>query len=93
VAFASELLTSGLLGTRQLDPPHSVASSVRNDFVVGPGTAVKGVDLLWPGRLLELDDAGKEVRQEDFWRIPDRSRAAWPSSWVRNRVGERYSSK
>ena len=40
-------------------------------FVIGPGTAVKGVDLLWPGRLLEFDDAGKEVRQEEFWRIPD----------------------
>jgi asparagine synthase (glutamine-hydrolysing) len=46
---------------------------VWNGFVVGPGTAVKGVDLLWPGRLLELDGAGKEVRQEDFWRIPGRA--------------------
>ena len=36
-------------------------------------TAVKGVDLLWPGRLLEFDGAGKEVRQQDFWRIPDRA--------------------
>jgi asparagine synthase (glutamine-hydrolysing) len=74
VAFASEvraLLASGLLGTPHLDP-QGVASSVWNGFVVGPGTAVKGVDLLWPGRLLELDGAGKELRQEDFWRIPDR---------------------
>ena len=75
VAFASELralLASGLLGTPRLDP-QAVASSVWNGFVVGPGTAVKGVDLLWPGRLLEFDGAGKEVRQEDFWRIPDRA--------------------
>ena len=75
VAFASELralLASGLLGTPQLDP-QAAASCVWNGFVVGPGTAVKGVDLLWPGRLLELDGAGKEVRQEDFWRIPDRA--------------------
>jgi asparagine synthase (glutamine-hydrolysing) len=75
VAFASELralLASGLLGTPHLDP-QAVASGVWNGFVVGPGTAVKGVDLLWPGRLLELDGAGKEVRQEDFWRIPDRA--------------------
>jgi asparagine synthase (glutamine-hydrolysing) len=48
-----------------------VASSVWNGFVVGPGTAVNGVDLLWPGRLLEFDGVGKEVRQQDFWRIPD----------------------
>jgi asparagine synthase (glutamine-hydrolysing) len=48
-----------------------VATAAWNGFVVGPGTAVNGIDLLWPGRLLELDDAGKEVRQEDFWCIPD----------------------
>jgi asparagine synthase (glutamine-hydrolysing) len=75
VAFASELralLASGLLGTPRLDP-QAVASSVWNGFVVGPGTAVKGVELLWPGRLLELDGSGREVRQEDFWRISDRA--------------------
>jgi asparagine synthase (glutamine-hydrolysing) len=75
MAFASELralLASGLLGTPHLDP-QAVASSVWNGFVVGPGSAVKGVDLLWPGHLLEFDGAGKEVRMEDFWRIPDRA--------------------
>src|SRR5262249_26549301 len=51
----------------------AVASGVWNGFVVAPSTAVKGVNLLWPGRLLELDGAGKEFRQEDFWRIPDRA--------------------
>jgi asparagine synthase (glutamine-hydrolysing) len=75
VAFASELralLASGLLGTPRLDP-QAVASSVWNGFVVGPGAAVTGVDLLWPGRLVEFDGAGKEVRKEDFWCIPDRA--------------------
>jgi asparagine synthase (glutamine-hydrolysing) len=75
MAFASELralLASGLLGKPQLDP-QAVASSVWNGFVVGPGTAVKGVDLLWPGRLIEFDGAGKEVRRQDFWRIPERA--------------------
>jgi hypothetical protein len=43
---------------------------VWNGFVVGPGTAVKGVDLLAPGRFLELDEAGEDVRQEELWRIP-----------------------
>jgi asparagine synthase (glutamine-hydrolysing) len=73
LAFASELralLASGLLGTPRLDP-QAVASSVWNGFVMGPGTAVKGVDLLWPGQLLEFDGEGREVLQEDFWRIPD----------------------
>jgi asparagine synthase (glutamine-hydrolysing) len=46
-----------------------VASSVWNGFVVGPNTAVEGVDLLWPGRLIELDCSGNDVRHEDFWRI------------------------
>jgi len=75
IAFASELralLASGLLGTPRLDP-QAVASSVWNGFVVGAGTAVKGVELLWPGQLLEFDGSGKQVRQEDFWRIPDRA--------------------
>ena len=62
----------GCLGAPRLDP-QALASSVWNGFVVGPGTAVKGVDLLWPGRLLEFDGSGREVRQQDFWRIPDRA--------------------
>jgi asparagine synthase (glutamine-hydrolysing) len=75
LAFASELralLASGLLGTPRLDPD-AVASSVWNGFVIGPGAVVKGVDLLWPGRLLEFDGAGKEVREHDFWSIPGRA--------------------
>jgi asparagine synthase (glutamine-hydrolysing) len=75
VAFASELralLASGLLGTPHLDP-QAVASCVWNGFVPGPGTAVKGVELLWPGHLLELDGAGKELRHEEYWRIPEHS--------------------
>jgi asparagine synthase (glutamine-hydrolysing) len=75
LAFASEvraLLASGLLAAPRLDP-EAVASCVWNGFVVGPGTAVKGVELLWPGRLLEFDSEGREVRQEDFWRIPDQA--------------------
>ena len=72
VVFASELralLASGLLGTPRLDP-QAVASAVWNGFVVGPGTAVRGVELLMPGRLIEFDGAGKTIRDEDFWSIP-----------------------
>src|SRR6516164_8114548 len=75
MAFASELralLASGLLGTPHLDP-RAVASIVWNGFVVGPHTAVEGIELLWPGRLVEFDGAGKELRRQDFWRIPDRA--------------------
>jgi asparagine synthase (glutamine-hydrolysing) len=73
IAFASELralLASNLLGTPRLDP-QAVASGVWNGFVVGPGTVVRGVELLSPGRLIEFDGAGKEIRDEDFWSIPD----------------------
>jgi len=76
VAFASEvraLLASGLLGTPRLDP-QAVASVVWNGFVVGPGTAVSGIELVWPGRALEFDARGEEVLSEDFWTIPDRPR-------------------
>jgi asparagine synthase (glutamine-hydrolysing) len=75
VAFASELralLASGLLGAPHLDP-QAAASFVWNGFVVGPCTAVKGIELLWPGQLFEFDEAGEQIRQQEFWRIPDRS--------------------
>jgi asparagine synthase (glutamine-hydrolysing) len=75
VAFASELralLASNLLGTPRLDP-QAVASGVWNGFVVGPGTAVRGIDLLLPGQLIEFDGAGREIRCMDFWPISDRA--------------------
>lgn len=75
VVFASELralLASGLLGTPRLDP-EAVASFVWNGFVVGPRTAVSGVEQLAPGHLLELDGTGNVLREEAFWKIPDRN--------------------
>ncbi len=72
LAFASELralLASGLLGTPRLDP-RAVASVAWNGFVVGPGTAVEGVELLEPGRLLEVDGRGAPREERDFWTIP-----------------------
>jgi asparagine synthase (glutamine-hydrolysing) len=71
LAFASELralLASNLLGNPRLDP-QAVASGLWNGFVVGPGTAVKGIELLMPGRLIEFDGAGKEICNEEFWSI------------------------
>jgi asparagine synthase (glutamine-hydrolysing) len=72
LAFASELralLASGLLLTPRLDP-RAVASVVWNGFVVGPATAVRGVELLSPGWLLELDEKGRELDSREFWGIP-----------------------
>ena len=69
IAFASELralLASGLLGVARLDP-RAVASVVWNGFVVGPVTAVDGVELVWPGQLLAFDGHGVEVFRADFW--------------------------
>jgi asparagine synthase (glutamine-hydrolysing) len=72
LAFASEvraLLASGLLGTPRLDP-RAVASVVWNGFVCGPGTAVEGIELAWPGGALTFDGKGAELRSERFWSIP-----------------------
>lgn len=72
IAFASELralLASGLLGTPRLEP-RAVASMIWNGFVVGPETAVQGIELTWPGQLMVFDAAGAQVRTEDFWRVP-----------------------
>lgn len=78
VAFASELralLASGLLGTPRLDP-RAVASVAWNGFVVGPATAIQGVELLWPGRFLELDRRGQELRAADFSSLESGREAA-----------------
>lgn len=75
LAFASELralLASGLLGTPRLDPK-AVAGCIWNGFVVGPDTAVEGVELLWPGCLLEFDGVGQQLREQEFWCVPDRA--------------------
>ncbi len=72
VAFASEvraLLASGLLGTPKLDPS-AAASLVWNGFIVGPRTAVQGVESLSPGQLRLYDDGGKETLREDFASYP-----------------------
>ncbi|MFL5311504.1 MAG: asparagine synthase (glutamine-hydrolyzing) [Myxococcales bacterium] len=72
LAFASEvraLLASGLLGKPRLRPD-AVASVVWNGFVVGPGTAVEGIESLWPGQLRVYDSAGTEKASREFWTVP-----------------------
>jgi len=72
LAFASEvraLLASGLLGSRRLDP-QAVGSLAWNGFVVGPGTAVQGVQSLLPGQFRLHDDGGAEARVEEYWHLP-----------------------
>ncbi|MFT4115722.1 asparagine synthase (glutamine-hydrolyzing) [Bradyrhizobium sp.] len=74
LAFASELralLASGLLGTPRLDP-QAVSSVIWNGFVVGPDCAVKGVNLLPPGHVIELHASGNEMHQREFWSIAKR---------------------
>lgn len=74
MAFASEvraLLASGLLATPRLDP-QAVASVAWNGFVVGPRTAVAGVELLAPGRTLSFQGRGEDVVSKDYWTIPPR---------------------
>jgi asparagine synthase (glutamine-hydrolysing) len=72
LAFASEvraLLASGLLGTPRLEPSTS-ASLVWNGFVVGPQTAVQGVESLLPGQLRLYSDSGAETLRQDFAGYP-----------------------
>ena len=74
IAFASEvraLLASGLLGTPRLQP-RAVGSLVWNGFVVGPSTAVEGVELVEPGSMIELGARGEVLRASDFWTMPHR---------------------
>ncbi|AKU89842.1 asparagine synthase (glutamine-hydrolyzing) [Vulgatibacter incomptus] len=76
VAFASELralLASGLLGAPRLEPG-AAASVIWNGFVVGPRTAIRGIELLPGGRLMELDGRGRELVSADFWPPEEPSR-------------------
>jgi asparagine synthase (glutamine-hydrolysing) len=73
VAFASEvraLLASGLLGTPRLDPS-AAASLVWNGFIVGPQTAVQGIESLSPGQLRIYADTGTEQLRKDFGAYPE----------------------
>ena len=72
LAFASEvraLLASGLLPNPRLRP-EAAASMVWNGFIVGPQTAVEGVESLWPGQLRVYGGSGKEEVARDFWTVP-----------------------
>lgn len=71
--FASEvraLLASGLLRDRKLDP-RAAASMIWNGFVIGPGTAIRGVESVWPGQLQIFGARGRRARSEFHWSIPD----------------------
>lgn len=72
LAFASEvraLLASGLLGWPRLNAD-AAASVVWNGFVVGPGTAVEGVESLWPGEWRTFDASGRELATQRYWTFP-----------------------
>ena len=78
LVFASEvraILASGLLGTPKLNP-RAVASIVWNGFVVGPETAVVGIETVWPGQLRVFDASGKEELSEYYWSASQKDSAA-----------------
>jgi asparagine synthase (glutamine-hydrolysing) len=73
IAFASEvraLLASGLLGKPRLEA-QAAASVIWNGFVVGPQTAVEGVESVWPGHFKVFETTGREALARDFWQIPE----------------------
>jgi asparagine synthase (glutamine-hydrolysing) len=72
LAFASEvraILASGLLGRPRLDP-RAAASVAWNGFVVGPETAIAGIESVWPGQLLVFDSRGRERASRRYWTVP-----------------------
>jgi len=75
LAFASEvraLLASGLLPAPRLDP-QAAASVAWNGFVVGPQTAVRGIECLGPGEMRIFDTRGDEQAARRFWSVPPAS--------------------
>lgn len=72
--FASELrslLHSGLIQGK-LDSA-SISSYMWNGFVPGPGTIIKGIQLLPSGSVLEVDPAGEVISLKKYWSLPSRS--------------------
>lgn len=72
MVFASEvraILSTGLLGKPRLDRG-AVVSVVWNGFVMGPGTAVEGIESVRPGQWQEYDQGGRPVKSEFFWNLP-----------------------
>lgn len=72
VIFASEvraILASGLVISPKLDPT-AVASVIWNGFVAGPGTAVAGIESIWPGEVRVLDSLGRQKVAKRYWSIP-----------------------
>ena len=70
--FSSEvrsILASGLIGRPRLDR-RALASVLWNGFVVGPATAVKGIESLAPGELRIVSSRGRTVRREQYWHMP-----------------------
>ncbi len=70
--FASELrtiLASGLIEKPKAESA-AVASVLWNGYVAGPGTIVRGIDLLPPGETHIFDVSGRLIQREQFWRMP-----------------------
>ena len=75
ILFASEvraLLASGLLRPARLHP-QAAPSMVWNGFIVGPHTAVDGIESAAPGSVRVFDGTGKERRLAVSGPPPDRS--------------------
>ena len=71
IVFASEvraLLGTGLVD-RRLDPT-ALASFLWHGFVVGADSAVRGVQRVEPGTLIEVDLDGLDERETRYWTLP-----------------------
>lgn len=78
LVFASEvraLMACGLLGKPRLHP-RATASIVWNGFVMGPDTAVSGIESMSPGELRVFGPEGTLQTARTFYRIPEPARAA-----------------
>ena len=88
--FASEvraILAAGLLRSPRLDTD-AVASVVWNGFVMGPGTAVRGVESVAPGEFRLLDGRGNLTQRETFWSIPMADSGAANAAELREVLGK-----
>lgn len=71
VLFASELRALlAVPGTARTLDPLGLQSFLWHGFVSGPGTLVRGIELLDPGTMVRVSPSGKVLDQRRYWRLP-----------------------
>ncbi len=81
--FASELRALlSVPGVERTLDPLGLQSFLWHGFVAGPGTLVKGIELLDPGTLLRVSAGGRVLERRRYWNLPAPRYATDPAAAI-----------